>query len=480
MAKLLAYVCIATGVLAEGVLLLSVIAGTISLVAFGVTTCGMLLLLFAIGWRRRVEARGGFHHLPQMVRYWYAFGLVSIVIVGFNAMVAGLVLWLAAQSGHRLTPFEQYFVLTVLAGCMLVVIAITGLALLLWTYLRHRPVRPMVHRRLALELPVGPTVARAAAPTAPEIAPPLDLDRCLYRGHGDSIDALAWSPDGERIASSSRDGAIHIWQAATADHLLTCAEHPPQRLLALAWSPDGQRLAATCGQLVRIWADGSIELTCDRHERLYEPVRFTPSIKWVRSLCWSPDGRYLASWSSDPSLIVGNLLLVWLAATGETVFEYRYRLPASRAFIAWSPDGSRLALAQYRQICTWDTTTWDAVAIDEFEQGGIHAAAWSRDWRYLALEDDQGMHVLDRASRAEVAACVGHTEPVNALAWSPDSRHLASGSQDETVRVWDASNGEALLTYRGHSGPVNALCWSPDGTRIASADGRTVRVWRVP
>jgi uncharacterized membrane protein len=162
MAKLFAYLCMATGVLAEGVLLLSVIEGTISLVAFGATTCGLLLLLFAIGWRRRVEARGGFHHLPQTVRYWYAFGLVSIVIVGFNAMVAGLVLWLAAQSGHKLTSFEQYFVLAVLGASMLVAIAITGLALLLWTCLRRRPLRTHAWYFLVTEVrSAGRRVARA-------------------------------------------------------------------------------------------------------------------------------------------------------------------------------------------------------------------------------------------------------------------------------------------------------------------------------
>ena len=70
---------------------------------------------------------------------------------------------------------------------------------------------------------------------------------------------------------------------------------------------------------------------------------------------------------------------------------------------------------------------------------------------------------------------------VLAVAWSPDGRRIASGSTDETVQVWDASNGGNVHTYRGHSSSVQAVAWSPDGRRIASGSGdNTVRVWQAP
>jgi eukaryotic-like serine/threonine-protein kinase len=72
----------------------------------------------------------------------------------------------------------------------------------------------------------------------------------------------------------------------------------------------------------------------------------------------------------------------------------------------------------------------------------------------------------------------GHSSGVFAVAWSPDGKRLASGSQDKTVQVWDATDGGHVFTYRGHSSYVYAVAWSPDGRRLASGSlDKTVQVW---
>jgi WD40 repeat protein len=73
---------------------------------------------------------------------------------------------------------------------------------------------------------------------------------------------------------------------------------------------------------------------------------------------------------------------------------------------------------------------------------------------------------------------LGHTHQVECLACSPDGRRLATGSEDRTIKLWDTTTGEEVLTLRGHTAGVLCVAFSPDGRRIASGGWEwAVRVW---
>ncbi len=85
---------------------------------------------------------------------------------------------------------------------------------------------------------------------------------------------------------------------------------------------------------------------------------------------------------------------------------------------------------------------------------------------------------LRDGAHARLDTFTGHGGGVWACAWSPDGQHLLSGSDDNTLRVWDASSGRCVLTLEGHRGGVMACAWSPDGQHLLSgSSGNTLRVW---
>jgi WD40 repeat protein len=114
-------------------------------------------------------------------------------------------------------------------------------------------------------------------------------------------------------------------------------------------------------------------------------------------------------------------------------------------------------------------------------QGDVEAVAWSPDGRWLASgSDDNKVRIWDRESGLELRRFEGHTHWVYSVSWSPDGRRLASGSLDKTVRIWEAETGDEWRRLEGHNGFVYAVSWAPDVRWLASGSAdRTVRIWNA-
>ncbi len=205
-------------------------------------------------------------------------------------------------------------------------------------------------------------------------------DISIYTGHSGLLPdvwAVAWSPDGKRIASAcssiGTDKTIHIWNATTGAKILHYDSRygllPNFSVSAIAWSPDGVRIASTCDdKTIRLW-----DATTGK------PIKtFKTSSRWVYTIAWSPDGRYLA-------LANGNSTAEILdASTGRILLTYRGHHEGVRD-IAWSPDGSRLATASNdTTVQIWDAANGTCLYTHQENAAWTTAVAWSPDGTRIA------------------------------------------------------------------------------------------------
>jgi WD40 repeat protein len=327
----------------------------------------------------------------------------------------------------------------------------------------------------------------------------LDEDAEIYSGHDKDVLAVAWSPDGQFLASGGEDTTIRVWEYGTGktQHVY----RTQAQVGAVAFSPDGRLLAASgLNNTVQVW-----DVASGHHLYQYcghdTPVHGT-LFHGVLSLAFSPGGGEIASGSIDRSVHI------WESAGGEHLLTYRGHDKDVHA-VAWSPDGQFLASAsQDGTVQLWEASTGTHLRSYSGHAGwipipgiggssssdgrpffyAVKAVAWSPDGRLVASGGcDLSAQVWDPGSGTRhVRHASARNKAVDSLAFSPDGAHVASaggGGSFYTVEVWEAATGNAVALYEGKTqwrGRVPALAWSPDGSKVAAASDHTVRVVPFP
>ena len=110
--------------------------------------------------------------------------------------------------------------------------------------------------------------------------------------------------------------------------------------------------------------------------------------------------------------------------------------------------------------------------------GAVTALQYSPDGRWLAVATLIGVEIREAENLGLEQLLVGHTRAVYAVAFSADGKTLASGSWDQTIKLWDAAAGTVLRTLSGHTGGVCSVAFSADGKTLASgSEDGTIKLW---
>ena len=301
-------------------------------------------------------------------------------------------------------------------------------------------------------------------------------------GHVEWVTSVAFSPDGKTLVSGSHDGTLIIWNLATGKQIRTIEDHRqhgrPFEVVSVAYSPDGKRVASSSSdETVRVWeaATGT-------------PVSKFSNVKYAQAISFSPDGTRLAVANCES-------VLVWNLSTGiliNTIQKARMREGGQYCAenVAFLASGGQV-LADGGPIQIWDVTTGREVK--RFSpQGSGHGMALSQDKTKLLLGEDfkgyLGMAELwDVTKGTLISSFPQEQTPIESVAISPDGKIVAYESHegndidaDGFIRLWDLTTGKELRKLIGHKRRVAAIVFAPDGKTLASGSwDHSVKIWDI-
>ena len=289
----------------------------------------------------------------------------------------------------------------------------------------------------------------ASKPKAPEINPATSVLP--------QVCALAFRRDGRALAIAGyKEVQIYdLGQSAVTGSL----SGPCDVVRSLAYSPDGRWLAAGGGQPARfgeviVWnaATGKLAQTLKGHS------------DYIYAIAFSPDSKLVATSSYD------KLIKLWEVDTGRELRTFKDHTDAVYP-VAFSPDGKLLASgAADRTVKIWDVASGRRLFTLSDALDAVYTLAFHPSGKQLsAAGAERLIHTWDLTPEGGTLArsTIAHEDSIMQIAYSPDGRTLASTSADRLIKIWDVEKGTEIKVLDAQKDWALALVFSPDGSLLA-------------
>ncbi|KAF2815690.1 WD40 repeat-like protein [Mytilinidion resinicola] len=290
------------------------------------------------------------------------------------------------------------------------------------------------------------------------------------RHHTDEVWFLRFSHDGTKLATTSKDATVIIYETTTYKilHRLTAHE---SGVCYVAWSPDDSKLI-TCAQAqdntARIWDTKSGRLLTTITEFSYP----------VTSAAWAPNGESFVVGSQDTA----HGLCLW-NVQGDKLYEWTEGSLRVHD-LAVSPDGQRLVVLLEHRILVYDFVTREKLcewALDDVKLTSVNI---SQDSRHMLISmNDNKIRLMDIDTGDVRQTFTGQTQTIYIIRSSfggANENFVVSGSEDSRVYIW-RTNGHLVEKLDAHPGGcVNAVAWHPTDPRVfaSAGDDKKVRIWK--
>ncbi len=306
-------------------------------------------------------------------------------------------------------------------------------------------------------------------------------ETAMFTGHKGQVNAIAFSPDGQTIASGGfSNPIIQLWDVNTAKKLSN---------IYLTKENIGTKSDYASISFLYFAEDGKTLITKNTHGTLhYLDIETGTSLEKFGNL---GSFKAIAYSKEDNGFATGNREggIVLYDATGKR----RVRLRGHAGLLnkedkeiwalAFSPDGNILASgSEDKTVRLWNTENGKNLTILKNHKSRILSVTFSHDGEILASGDADGIiRLWSVETNDELAALIGHTNGISALTASPDGRTIASGSYDGTIRFWDQNTGFEISTFAtGHAESVSTMEFTNDSTILTSVTlNGTIDVWNV-